>query len=211
MAILIPGVIFLYGLSLIFNEIKPFLGQDISLGEFGLFFILSFAVGHLLQALGNALEYVYWRIQAGMPSDWVRSEKHELLGKSQLGQFEERIKDFFRMSNFSFSTTSSSEWASFVRRIYAAVETDGRNKRVDIFNCTYGLFRGLSVSLLLLAISNLFRDIHRWPWSILCVVLFAISLYRMHRFGRNYARELFIQFLQLQDRPPFQREGRPAD
>ncbi len=99
-AILIPGVIFLYGLSLIFDKVKPILCYDISLGEFGLFFILSFAVGHLLQALGNALEYVYWRIQAGMPSDWVRSKKHELLGKSQLGQLEEKTKDFFRLSDF---------------------------------------------------------------------------------------------------------------
>ena len=198
-AILIPGVILLYGLSLIFNEIKPFLGQDISIGEFGLFFILAFAFGHLLQAFGNALESVYWKIQAGMPTDWVRSEKHGLLGNLQKEQLEKKARDYFGMPGFSFSKTNSGDWASLVRRIYSAVEKGGQNRRADIFNCTYGLFRGLSVSFLLLAVSILFKALFCWPWSILCLVLFAISIYRMHRFGRNYARELFIQFLQLKD------------
>jgi len=198
-AILIPGVILLYGLSLVFSEVKPFLGQAISLGEFGLFFILAFASGHLLQAFGNALESAYWKIHGGMPTDWVRSDKHRLLANSQKEQLEKKMGINFNLPDFVLSKIAQSDWKPMVGQIYAAIEKGCLNKRTDIFNCTYGLFRGLAVSFLFLTISVLIKGITFWPSGVLCLIFLAISVYRMHRFGRNYARELFIQFLQLKN------------
>jgi hypothetical protein len=54
--ILAPGGTILFGLALIFPELKAvFFEQGFSLGDLGLFVILAFVAGHLIQAVGNAL------------------------------------------------------------------------------------------------------------------------------------------------------------
>jgi len=197
-AVLIPGVILLYGLSLVFREATFFLGQDISLGKFGLFFIISFAAGHLLQAFGNIFESVYWRFNSGMPTDWVRSGKGNLVEETMRKQLRNRIQEHFKLKDFTFDEVSCAEWNSIVRQIYIEVEKQGQNRRVDIFNSYYGLFRGMSVSFLVLSICILLKSVHLWPWAIFCLALLVISMFRMHRFSGYYAKELFLHFIQLE-------------
>lgn len=197
-AVLIPGVILLYGLSLAFREATLFLGQDISLGKFGLFFIISFAAGHLLQAFGNIFESVYWRFNSGMPTDWVRSGKGNFVEETMRKQLRNRIQEHFKLKDFTFDEVSCAEWNSIVRQIYIEVEKQGQNRRVDIFNSYYGLFRGMSVSFLVLSICILLKSVYLWPWAIFCLMLLVISMFRMHRFSGYYAKELFLQFIQLE-------------
>ncbi|MBL8809844.1 MAG: hypothetical protein JNM43_06665, partial [Planctomycetaceae bacterium] len=88
-------------------------------------------------------------------------------------------------------------WYGITRQIYAAVSAAGRAGRVDTFNGNYGLNRGLAASLLTIAILVLFTGRSNWPYSVGLLLGAIAALYRMHRFARHYARELFVQFLQL--------------
>ena len=70
--VLVPGVLFLFGLGYFAPDqsaLKPlFLPEN--LGSTVVHVILAYAIGHLVQALGNLLENGYWYVQSGMPTDW---------------------------------------------------------------------------------------------------------------------------------------------
>jgi len=92
---------------------------------------------------------------------------------------------------------------------YVAVATADKVTRIDTFNGIYGLSRNMAGSFLILAGTALgygFQhacqhfDGQLWVTALevagllLCA---GVMLYRMKRFGKNYARELFLQFLEL--------------
>jgi predicted RND superfamily exporter protein len=65
---------------------------------------------------------------------------------------------------------------------------------VDTFNGNYGLMRGLAAAFVMIFALAIVTS---QGIIALCVlaVLFLLGVYRMHRFGRHYATELFTQFL----------------
>ena len=66
--IVMPGAILLVGLTQVSPKIAAIIpSKDMSLGSLGLFLILAYATGHLLQAAGNLVESVWWFFP-GMPS-----------------------------------------------------------------------------------------------------------------------------------------------
>lgn len=74
----------------------------------------------------------------------------------------------------------------------------GHPDRIDIFNGNYGMFRGISSSILtILVISFIDNEQQPLVLYLVLVISFLLSLYRMHRFGIHYARELYIQFLTI--------------
>jgi hypothetical protein len=81
--------------------------------------------------------------------------------------------------------------------MYTDVERHGKTSRVETFNGNYGLNRGLSAAMLALALGSLLLEPKRWVVSLILAFLGAVYLYRMHRFGVHYARELYNQFLLL--------------
>lgn len=197
--VLCPGVVALYSMSVIFPWISPIVhDQSISVGTLGLFVVLSYVAGHLVQALGNLLEPLLWRLFGGMPTDWVRTRRRTLLTDQQNAAVEERIRI---QTGKSLSSTTQSEWHSAVRSIYAAVANSGHAARIDVFNGNYGLFRGLATAFLLGVVSILASPSFTFRWSALVFLLACalLATYRLRRFGIHYARELFIQFLQLKD------------
>ena len=46
--------------------------------------VLAYVVGHLIQALGNLIEQLFWALQGGMPTDWLRTNRHQLLAPTQV-------------------------------------------------------------------------------------------------------------------------------
>ncbi len=61
--IIAPGAVTIFGLSRIYPEIGLLVKDDkISFGEFGLLLILAYVAGHLIQALGNLIEKIWWRL-----------------------------------------------------------------------------------------------------------------------------------------------------
>jgi len=196
--VLIPGTMLLYGASLIFAEISPALFvQNLSIGGFGIFFILAFGIGHLAHAFGNGLEFLWWKICGGMPTDWIRTGKFNFLGKQTREAIELRIRDNMAMPEFTYNKVDQKEWYSISRRVYAVVDAVGQAKRADIFNGNYSLFRGIAIVLFILVILILSKNPKDWYWALGCLIGSAVAIYRMNRFGKNYARELFVRFLQI--------------
>jgi hypothetical protein len=52
------------------------------------------------------------------------------------------------------------------------------------------------------AVAILIRAPMQWPIALALVFIGSVYLYRMHRFGVYYAREVYNQFLLLPDQTP---------
>ena len=199
--ILLPGAIVLTALVVLFPSWGlPTLIKDISVGGLGIFIVLAYAVGHLVQAVGNLIEAVWWKCWGGMPTNWLLTKPARLLAEHQISLLQEHLRKQLGLASFDITSSSLSDWHAITRQIYAAVAGAGRAGRVDTFNGNYGLNRGLAAGLL--AVLALLPTQTTMDWRlVVCVLVGAgLALYRMHRFARHYARELFVQFLQLPER-----------
>jgi hypothetical protein len=199
-AVLTPGVVTLVGLLWLF-PIGPqgTHSPDLSAGALGAGLILAYAVGHLIQVVGNAIEGSYWSLLGGKPTDWLFSGKHKLISSAQRSALRSRIqRDFASSSDQGLAQRDKAHWLVATRQIYAVVSRAGAAGRVDIFNANYGLCRGMASAFLVLFAAWIYTS---RPGGLsrgtLLIVLFATALYRMHRFAVYYARELFVQFMQL--------------
>lgn len=200
-AILLPGAILIFGISRIYPAMSDILAKkDFTLGEFGLFVILAYAAGHIIQTLGNVIETAWWWCVGGMPTDWLRSGKRELIAPQQAQRIRTQIQHVLKIEcPEKLSDLSSKAWYSITRQIYSADRCVGLAERIDIFNGNYGMFRGISASLVALLIAEVAEG---WPpnWRLVGIIAAAglCSLLRMHRFGVIYAREIFVQFIGIQ-------------
>jgi len=198
--VLAPGAVTLFGVSLICPNLNVALhSKEFTIGDLGLFVILAYVAGHLTQAIGNiVVEQLWWKVCGGMPTDWVRSGKGKLLPEIQVKALEEQIPAKLGLSQpVQLEKMADKEWFGVTRQIYAAVAAQSRAGRVDIFNGNYGLNRGIAAALLILSVLALFNSLCSWKTVFLLLVGASIAVYRMDRFGKHYARELFIQFLQM--------------
>src|SRR5262245_47925268 len=95
--IVIPGSVFVVGLLFYFPALNALMAKDgVTLGQFGIFLLLSYASGHLLAAVGNALEAAFWKIAGGMPTDWVtKANGTSLLSSSQIDALEAKVESRF--------------------------------------------------------------------------------------------------------------------
>jgi hypothetical protein len=196
--IVMPGAILIAGLSRVVPSVGSVIAvKDISLGALGLFLILSYAAGHLLQSIGNFLEFLWWHFP-GLPTDWVRTDRGHLLSPAQRSALEQQLpKKLTLKGSFSFTAVTAKQWFAISRQVYAAVAAAKRSNRIDTFNGNYGLNRGLAAAFLVAAVVTLIQSRINWPYAVGLVLAASLALLRMHRFGRHYARELFVQFLQL--------------
>jgi hypothetical protein len=197
--ILVPGVITLYGLGRLFPEVGQVAsGSQLTIGDLGLFVILAFAAGHLVQAGGNLLEKVVWWSSDGLATDWVRKRRLNFLGQAQAQALEARVAAMFPGQPVKrIAAYSAEDWFLVTRQIYAAVRAANRSARIDSFNATYGMLRGMAAGLLVCAFSCLFSAKGTWQALVVCGALAIVAVFRMHRFGKSYARELFVQFLEV--------------
>lgn len=198
--ILAPGAVFLFGLSQLYPSLSVVVqGKDFTVGSLGLFIVLSYVAGHLIQGFGNLLESGWWNLWGGMPTDWIKTGKHELLAESQIELLQTQLQPKLELSNsIEIISLPRKSWIGLVRQIYAAVAANNRTQRIDIFNANYGLFRGIATAFTGLTLLLLIE--HRltyWKALLLLLTGIGMALYRMHRFGKAYARELFVQFLQI--------------
>jgi hypothetical protein len=196
--IVMPGAILIFGLAQAETLIAQTIPlKDMSLGSLGVFLILSYAAGHLLQSLGRCLEKVWW-YRYGMPSDWVLENKLELINDVQRASLIKQLPAKLGLSSpVEYSSLNRKQWHSMVRQIYAAVAAQNRSARVDVMNGNYGLNRGLCVALVFVAIVAFFKVPTNWSAIGLLCFGSVLAALRMHRFGKHYAHELFVQFLQL--------------
>lgn len=198
--VLAPGATLLFGLCILFPALASHLqGKEFTAGDFGVFVLLAYVAGQLIQALGNAIEWVWWKAWGGWPTEWPRTGKGHLLSKPQTEQLGSAIRHMLGVSDASdVLEIPRKDWMAVTRQIDAAVQAAGCSKRVETFNGNYGLNRGLAASLVTLTVLTLAtQGLAAWRPALLLAVGCGIALYRMHRFARHYGRELLVQFLNL--------------
>ncbi len=134
-----------------------------------------------------------------MPTDLVRRTDQNLISREQRDHLAESVQAWLNVRlDGPLKEVSAEEWLPITRQMYAAVAAAGRTGRIDTFNGNYGMFRRLASAFLISAVAN---TIVNWPPSHFAtsVLLLAavLSVIRICRFARHYARELFVQFLQI--------------
>ena len=196
--ILAPGVVLLFAVNLTHPQVTPFLaGQQISVGSLGLFVVLAYVAGHLVQGVGNLVEGAFWKAFGGMPTSWlVQQRECGYLNAQQLHALPKKVEQHLGIGfGKPLRDLMDAEWSPTVRSIYASVQAAGRSGRVDIFNGNYGMLRGVGSAFLLAAV--LCGAEQKWTLALLMIGCAGVAFVRMHRFGKHYARELFVQFLLL--------------
>jgi hypothetical protein len=198
--VLAPGAVFLFSLTVLLPQLGSAMGRDnMTIGNLGIFVILSYVTGHLVQAAGNVLERAMWKPFGGMPTHWVRKHRQSLLAPAQREALATKLKTKLGLAlPEELSKLDQRAWSGITSQIYACVQCAGASNRIDIFNANYGMFRGIAAAIFLTQTALLFlHGINHWKISLVLALALAASLYRMFRFGKHYARELFVQFLQL--------------
>lgn len=190
--VIVPGSVVVFVSVQLFPTLGPALTGSLSLGDFGLMLILSLVVGHLLQAFGNGYENIVWRIAGGMPTTWPAQEGKSLLAESQIKRLETRLKE-----DFDARLEDLGDGRGMARELFVRVRCHGSIDRIETFNRSYGLLRGIASAFLVSAILVLIASPALWKASLLCVLACGIATYRMVRFGQHYARELFAEYLNI--------------
>jgi len=194
--IVIPGSVLMFGLVLYYPELKLLTNKDsMSVGELGLFVLIAYAAGHLIAAIANALENLFWAAVGGMPSDWVTHDPPGLLSTEQVENVRTRIETRLSITIAKMAGLDRKMWWPISRQIYADVATNGKPDRIDTFNGNYGLNRGLAAACLVLIVVALAHA--DWLIAVGLFIGACIYGYRTYRFGVHYARELYLQFLVL--------------
>jgi hypothetical protein len=200
--IVTPGAVFLFGMMFYIPGLRDLFAKDgVSVGGLGIFVIISYAIGHLLAALGNLIENMYWYLKGGMPSNWIVGPKPRLLTSTQIAKIETLTEARLGLTPPPIAELDESTWSPIFRQIYSDVEKNGKSGRGDTFNGIYGLNRGLCAAGLALAVAILIQAPAEWIVSLGLLGASLLCLYRMHRFGVHYAREIYNQFLLLPPEP----------
>ena len=194
--IVIPGACVLFGYMFIFPGLHDLLARGgFDVGGLGVFVLISYAIGHLVAALGNSLEGLCWKYFGGMPSFWIIGASPRLLSREQVERTERLIRERFANPSISLRETHSGAWYAVFRQIYSDVERYGKPARAETFNGNYGLNRGLCAATLFLSVSLLVLLQNGTIFSLCLLASSVLYAYRADRFGVHYAREVYVQFL----------------
>lgn len=200
LALILPGSVLLFGISKLFPELTLFtFDENFSAGAFGVFALIAYATGHIVQVLGGGIELI-WRRVRGEPMEWIQEGKKQLILNNQTKDLEGKIATRLGISseNFNLTNLTRKEWLNMIKQMQIAVEIAGRTGRLDKFQAVYMMCRGLIASLLVLALASAFTISANYWYIPYMLLTFAVVLcYRMSRFERSSVRELFVQFLQL--------------
>jgi hypothetical protein len=195
--IVIPGSALMFGLLLFFPALQTVLTKHgVSLGDLGIFLLLSYAAGHLIAAIGNVAEKILWPLVGGMPTDWITRTDAALLSSRQIDLVEKKLVSRLGITE-KVQGLDRKVWWPISRQIYADVAKNGKPDRIDTFNGNYGLNRGLAAATFALACIAAIQS--KWSIALGLLVLTAVYDYRAYRFGVYYGRELYLQFLVLGD------------
>jgi hypothetical protein len=191
--VVIPGAVLVVALVWLFPESRALFSKEgVTLGELGLFVIIAYAAGQLVQAIGNYLEWAWWKPWGGMPTGRVLSGK--LLTTEQHQRLLEALRP--ALGSVDPSKLAEPERRAIVREVYAEVLSAGKAARIDTFSGSYGLMRGLAAVFVVIFPLAMVAGKGAAVLGTL-IVLFFLAIHRMHRYSRHYATELFLQFLAL--------------
>ncbi|MEN8951806.1 hypothetical protein [Planktotalea arctica] len=197
-AVMIPGALPTLTVSLLVPDVATLLlTNGVELGAFGIFLIVSFVVGHVVQLFGNMIEKAETFVTYGPVDMAVRSSRRPM----DADQWQRFVNVIETLGLTTQQGPTHETWPGIRREVYARLSADGRTERIDMFNRTYGLCRGMVAGALLSSgIMLLLGEADSWKTAILVVGLLALPLYvRMRRFSRYYFNEIVSQFLATQN------------
>ena len=184
--ILVPGVTLLFFTEILFEIIYSKTIIDFSkIGESLVFFIIAYGFGHILQSIGNAHEWLIWKIYDGKPSSWLTKPSRfnqKLFDEPQAKRISDKIiQQFGEIENKDYG-----------KSVYVFLASKSLTNRSDIFNGNYSLFRGLTIVFFILGIMvakyiDLYYSI--WPF-----IFFFLATARMIRFAKLYAIEIYLTY-----------------
>jgi hypothetical protein len=192
--VIIPGAALVLGLLFFFPDSRAvFTKEGVTFGELGLFIMVAYAAGQLVQGIGNFIEWLWWNLWGGMPSRRVLAGHY--LRTGQRKRLVEALKRDPKIK-LDLDNAEKSEYGTIVREVYGVVSSAGKHARVDTFNGNYGLLRGLAAAFAVLVTVALVLGKGLYITCAL-VILLVLAIQRMHRFAVHYATELFTQYLLL--------------
>jgi hypothetical protein len=198
--IIVPGAVLVFGLLVYFPSLRDLLAKDgMTVGQLGIYVLISYASGNLVAALGDIAESPLWWCVGGMPTDWLVKPTTRLIAPQQREAIEKRLRSRLGIDVKTLRGMDRKDWFPISRQIYSDVARYGKANRIDIFNVNYGLNRGLAAACLILACVAASQQ--SWWSCALLAALTAVYGFRAYRFGIHYARELFLQFLTIRDKP----------
>lgn len=184
-AVIVPGVVFLFGLGVMLPEgyvFHPVLMPH-DMGTAAVHLFLAFALGHMLQVLGQYVHAYYWSDFGGFPTDWPFSRSHDELSPA--------VQQAVLAASGQPEAADLQEWRRAVATVRSLVTTEGFASRLETFHANYGMFRSTVVAGVLLLLLTPWCTQDLWTICPVMVSGVVVSLLGMHRFGVHYARELF--------------------
>jgi len=187
--VLIPGVILISGsLPALPENYTEFFKNGFAAAVY--LIAVGYAAGHLVQAIGNILEWLFWKLFRGRPTDWLRLRQPKYFH----GGWREKVFTYYHLNGED--EPGIKEWNSCVRLMMESVAgSGGPPQRLVVFNGNYGMFRGMAASFLLIGLVYLSYGNLTVKGAAFLGGLFILSLYRMYRFGVYYATTLFATFI----------------
>ena len=220
LAYVVPGAVLVLGLMILFPAIRAIFGRGrIDIGGLGIFIIMSFVAGLMIQNVGyvivekplERLGLVY-RTNAIVPKNQtlLRQDLRQTLRATIQKQFTTDIDTLNLNDPKHFQ-----EWRETVRNIYTQVLLERRSARLESYSQHYQLSINLSMSFLLLAtlcgtiIAIRYRrqswlwgiDVNfpnrwkKWPTIAGVLVCALIGLWRAYLFDDLFTRELVQAYL----------------
>ena len=202
-AALVPGATLLIIISII--DPKLLLPQKFynGISDFGLFFILSFVTGHLLQTVGKfVVDKLWWENVGGYPTKWPFHDENstkrvkrifgveKLIDRKQIPVLIKKINIKLKLKVKSSKDKALNDLA---RLLHLYLEKDKMNDRKDLFLAHYELTRGL------------FAVFGFMAWYFVCELNFVNVLYmisfsllsfsRMNTYAIHYASENYALLL----------------
>src|SRR6266436_2212737 len=198
LGVLAPGAVLTIGIIALYPDtIKAIPNKEFSLGDLGVVVLISYVAGNLVAALGNVLEMPYWKLVGGQHTDLVRLNQGQVIPTRQIVAVEQRLRRAsFLNADENIASLNPSEWRGMTRQIYAYLDARKMTQRIEAFNAQYGMNRGIAAGFLALAALTMIHSAFAlWRVQLILLICTALAAYRMHRFSRYYAAELFRQFI----------------
>ncbi|MBS3792172.1 hypothetical protein KGY77_05960 [Candidatus Bipolaricaulota bacterium] len=190
LGIIAPGTVFLLGIAITFNAgilNKILVPQN--LGYLGVYLILAYVTGHLIQAIGNLVEYLYWTCWGGKPTNWPISRPESSNSPENIIEI---ISNITNQELPDDSKEREKTWKKMIAQTRSKIFKEGSPERLKKFNALYGMFRGLIASaLVLLPFVWKSSQINSYLAYYTLSLIIVFSSYRMHRFSQHYKKELF--------------------
>jgi ABC-type multidrug transport system fused ATPase/permease subunit len=188
--VLVPSIILLYFAEMIMEMAynKSFIEFE-TLGESVIFIVIAYGFGHILNSVGNIFEKIVWGFIGGMPTSWLNKSPRfrlKLFDSLEKGLIQAKIQHEYEQV----------EGKDYCRLLYNKLYLKEKTGRIDIFNGNYSLFRGLTVTFLILTVITL--CLLDWLSAILPFILALLAFYRMLRFAKYYAKEVYRTYLNIE-------------